>query len=124
LFLDIENTIRRSIKAFGFKVGRVSRGQFEARVRELVTDDPLIAGLTDCMLRARVALWQEYLRLHRVVVAMVARDETCTPFMRIPGVGPISALAFKTAVDEWSRPPEPRPPQAGYWCSRASGDRM
>jgi hypothetical protein len=22
------------------------------------------------------------------------------------------------AYQEWSRPPEPRPPQAGYWCSR------
>ena len=99
-FLDIENAIRHSIKAFGIKVGRVSRGQFEARVRDLVADDPLIAGLTDCMLRARAALWQEYLRLHQVVVAMVARDETCARFMRIPGVGPISALAFKTAVDD------------------------
>ena len=99
-FLDIENAIRHSIKAFGIKVGRVSSGQFEARVRELVADDPLIAGLTDRMLRARAALWQEYLQLHQVVVAMVARDETCARFMRIPGVGPISALAFKTAVDD------------------------
>jgi hypothetical protein len=52
--------IRHSIKTIGLKVGRVSRGQFEARVRELVAGDPLIAGLTDCMLRARAALWQEY----------------------------------------------------------------
>ena len=37
---------------------QVGRGQFEARVRELVADDPLVAGLTDCMLRARAALWQ------------------------------------------------------------------
>jgi hypothetical protein len=40
-------TIRHSIKTFGLKEGKVSRGQFEARVRELVADDPLIAGLTD-----------------------------------------------------------------------------
>jgi transposase len=99
-FLDIENAIRHSIKTFGLKVGQVSRGQFEARVRELVAGDELIAGLTDCMLRARAALWQEYLRLHKVVVAVVRRDELCRRFMGIPGVGPISALAFKTAVDD------------------------
>jgi transposase len=99
-FLDIENAIRHSIKTFGLKVGKVSRGQFEARVRELVAGDALIAGLTDCMLRARAALWQEYVRLHRVVIAIVRRDELCRRFMRIPGVGPISALAFKTAVDD------------------------
>jgi transposase len=99
-FLDTENAIRHSIKTFGLKVGKVSRGQFEARVRELVAGDPLIAGLTDCMLRARAALWQEYVRLHRVVIAIVRRDELCRRFMRIPGVGPINALAFKTAVDD------------------------
>lgn len=99
-FLDIENAIRHSIKAFGLKVGKVSRGQFEARVRDLVAGDALIAGLTDCMLRARGALWQEYVRLHKIVVAFVARDELCRRFMRIPGVGPISALAFKTAIDD------------------------
>jgi transposase len=67
---------------------------------ELVADDPLIAGLTDCMLRARAAPWQEYVRLHKVVVAIVRQDELCRRFMRIPGVGPISALAFKTAIDD------------------------
>jgi transposase len=99
-FLDIENAIRHSIKTFGLRIGRVGRGEFEARVRELVADDPLIAGLTDCMLRARAALWQEYVRLHKVVVAIVRQDELCRRFMRIPGVGPISALAFKTAIDD------------------------
>jgi hypothetical protein len=57
-FLDIENAIRHPIKTFGLRIGRVGRGQFEARVRELVADDPLVAGLTDRMLRARAALWQ------------------------------------------------------------------
>jgi transposase len=43
-FLDIENTIRHSIKKFELKAGHVRRGQFEARVRELVAGDELIAG--------------------------------------------------------------------------------
>jgi hypothetical protein len=69
-------------------------------MRELVAGDPLIASLTDCMLRARAALWQEYLRLHKLVIAIVRQDELCRRCMCIPGVGPISALAFKTAVDD------------------------
>jgi transposase len=102
-FLDIENAIRHSIKTFGLKLGAVSRGQFEERVRELVAQDSLIAGVVDCMLRARAALWQEYLRLHKLVVAVVSKDEVCRRFMGIPGVGPISALAFKTSVDDPGR---------------------
>jgi transposase len=99
-FLDLDNAIRHSIKAFGLKVGHVSRGEFEARVRELVAGAALIAGLTDCMLRARAALWQEYLRLHKMVVEIVRQNELRRRFMRIPGVGPISALAFKTSIDD------------------------
>jgi transposase len=99
-FLDIENAIRHSIKTFGLRLGKVSRGEFEARVRELVAGDSLIASLTDCMLRARTALWQEYVRLHKVVIAIVRQDELCRRFMRIPGVGPISALAYKTLIDD------------------------
>jgi transposase len=99
-FLDIENAIRHSIKTFGLRLGRVGRGEFETRVRELVADDRLIASLTDCMLRARRALWQEYVRLHKVVLEIVRQDELCRRFMRIPGVGPISALAYKTLIDD------------------------
>ena len=67
---------------------------------ELVAGDALIAGLTACMLRARAALWVGVCAAHKVVIAVVRRDELCRRFMRIPGVGPISALAFKTAVDD------------------------
>jgi transposase len=99
-FLDIENAIRHSIKTFGLKLGAVSRGQFEARVRELTAHDALIAGIADCMLRARAALWQEYLRLHKLVVKAVSKDDVCRRFLGIPGIGPISALAFKTSIDD------------------------
>jgi hypothetical protein len=40
---------------------RAQRASFEARVRELVARDALIAGVTECMLRAWAALWAEYL---------------------------------------------------------------
>ena len=55
------------------------------------------------MLRARAAPWQEYLRLHKLVVTVVNKDEVCRRFMDIPGVGPISALAFETSVDDLRR---------------------
>ena len=94
-FLDIETAVRHLIKTFGLKLGSVGRGEFEERVRELVAHDPLILGIADCMRGPRAALWQEYLRLHKLVVAVVRKDELCRRFMGIPGVGPISALAFR-----------------------------
>ena len=103
-FLDLENAIRHSIKAFGVKVGAVSgRMGFEAKVRELVAHDSVLTALCDAMLRARAALWAEYTKLHKLVVQVTLKDEVCQRFMAIPGVGPVTALAFKSAVDDPAR---------------------
>jgi transposase len=99
--LDIENEVRQSLKVFGLMVGpRVQRASFAARVRDLVAHDPLIAGVTECMLRAWAALWTEYKRLHKLLVEVVGRDELCRRYCRIPGVGPVTALTVKTAIDD------------------------
>ena len=63
-------------------------------------DDPLTAELIDVMLVARAALWSQYLKLHAMVVRVVAHNEVCRRFMRIPGVGPIAALTVRTAIDD------------------------
>ena len=102
-FLDLENTVRHSLKSFGVKLARVSRGRFDQAVRDACAGDPLTSELMDCMLTARAALWREYLKLHDLVVRYVARDELCRRLMAIPGVGPVTALTFVTAIDDPSR---------------------
>ena len=102
-FLDLENTIRHSLKAFGVKLGGTSRGKFDQAVREAVAQDALTAELMDAMLTARAMLWTQYCRLHDLVVRFVACNELCRRFMQIPGVGPVTALSFMTAIDDPSR---------------------
>jgi transposase len=102
-FLDLENAIRHSLKAFGIKLGGTSRGAFEKAVREAVADDPLTSELMDAMLTARTALWTQYCRLHDMVVRIVAGSELARRFMAIPGVGPVTALSFIAAIDDPSR---------------------
>ncbi|MDE0900923.1 MAG: IS110 family transposase [Erythrobacter sp.] len=102
-FLDIENAIRHSLKVFGIRLGKVGRGSMAKAVREAVADDAMTAGLMDCMLRARAALWEEYLILHKLVTQLAMRDELCRRFMAIPGVGPVTALSFKSAIDDPTR---------------------
>ena len=99
-FLDIENTIRHSLKAFGIRLGGTSRGRFGAAVREAVKDDALTTELMELMLTARAVLWTEYSKLHKLVVRFVARHEVCRRFMEIPGVGPVAALTFMTSIDD------------------------
>ena len=102
-FLDLENAIRHSLKAFGIRLNRVGRGAFAKTVREAVAGDALVSELIDAMLNARAALWKEYLRLHELVVKLVANHELCRRFMQIPGVGPVAALSFMTAIDDPKR---------------------
>jgi transposase len=62
----------------------------------------LVSELIDAVLSARAAL-KEYCRLYNPVVELVAGHELCRRFMQIPGVGPIAALSFMTAIDDPSR---------------------
>ena len=55
------------------------------------------------MPRVRQAILEEVARLHKLVTGVVPRDELCRRYMRIPGVGPITALSFKTAIDDPNR---------------------
>ena len=85
------------------KLSAVGRVGFEARVRELIGADALLAALTEPVLRARAALWSEYSKLHALLVRTVGRDELCQRFMAVPGVGPVVALTFKATVDDPAR---------------------
>jgi len=102
--LDIENEVRQSLKVFGLLLEpRVQRASFAARVRDLVALDPLIAGVTECMLRAGAVLWTEFQRLHKLLVQIVGRNESCRRYCGIPGVGPVTALTVKAAIDDLRR---------------------
>ena len=99
-FLDLENAIRHSLKSFGVKLHNVSRGGFDEAVRDACAGHAITTEVKDCMLTARAVLWRQYLKLHNLVVRLVARDELCRRFMAIPGVGPVTALTFSTGIDD------------------------
>jgi transposase len=101
--VDIENAIRQSIKVFGHRLGMINKAGFEARVREAIGSDPMLSGLVESMLTVRAVLLAEIARLHKLVVGVVARDELCRRYLRIPGVGPITALLFKATIDDPAR---------------------
>ena len=97
--LDIENEIRGTLKAFGLKVGQVTRPRFAARVAHLVADHPALRVLMTPMLQCRAKLLQGFEVLHRMVLKVARADAECRLFMTAPGVGPITALTYKTGVD-------------------------
>ena len=82
-FVDLENAIRHSLKAFGSLKG-IGRGGFAQAVREAVAGDPLVTELIEAMLRTRRAV-EGILKLHEMVVKFVAGHELCRRLMADPG---------------------------------------
>ena len=98
--LDVECSIRGVLRGFGLKVGPISRGRFEVRIRELVEGNAILETVIDAMLGARTALESEFKRLHRALLALVRDDPVCRQLMSVPGVGAIVAITFKSGVDD------------------------
>src|ERR671910_421991 len=49
---DVELSIRGILRGFGLKVGQISKGQFEARVCQLITGHAMLEQVIEPMLRA------------------------------------------------------------------------
>lgn len=101
--LDIDSQIRGTIKVFGLKVGKTTVARYDARIRELIEDHKELRDYIFPMLEVRRHLIEQCKRLEKLVLDHVKEDEVCHRFMTIPGVGPLTALAYKTCVDRPER---------------------
>jgi transposase len=96
---DLDSGIRGLLRGFGLKVGQVGERSFPSRIRELIGGLSLEAVVVP-LLQARAAPIAERDRLHELVMAAARRDEVCRRLMTVPGVGPVTALTFCSAVDD------------------------
>lgn len=101
--ISLELSLRGLLRKFGLKVGPISRGRFEARVRELAEGNTMLCAAMEPMLRARSCLRQELADLERQVRRLAQDDPACRRLMSMPGVGAVVALTYRAAVDDPSR---------------------
>jgi transposase len=101
--LKLENSVRGTLKAFGYKLPRGGRRHFEARVLERLGPEPTLPGIVRPPLEARGALLAGLGALHRQLLAAARQDPACRRMMTVPGVGPVTAMAFRMAADDPAR---------------------
>jgi transposase len=101
--LDVELSIRGILRGYGLKVGEVSRGRFDARIRELTVGHAMLETVIGAMLTARATLWSEFTKLHREMLKIARADRICRRLMSTPGVGALVALTYRSAVDDPTR---------------------
>src|SRR5690606_9280887 len=100
---DMENAVRAVLRESGRKVGSPGRKRFSARVRELAEADPTLTDITEPLLAIIATMYRELERLTRRVLESVRVEPICRQLMTIPGVGPLTALAFRATVDQPER---------------------
>lgn len=90
-------------RVYGLKAGEVGFGQFEARIRDLIEGHDMLITVIGAMLKARAALWDEFTRLHRERLKIARADPVCHRLMRVPSVGALVVLTYRSAVDDPNR---------------------
>jgi transposase len=100
---DLELAVRGLLRNFGLKVGVVSKGKFVGRVRELVGGQAVLEAVIEPLLRARETLRKEMNGLHKQLLTLVRADVVCKRLMTVPGVGAVTAMTFKAAIDDPKR---------------------
>ncbi len=63
--IAVDNDLRGTLRNFGLKVGMVGTVKFEARIKELVENQPDLAELVEPLLVVRRALREQFVILHR-----------------------------------------------------------
>ena len=71
---DMELSLRGVLRNFGLKLGHVSKGRWETRVRELIAGNAMLEAAAEPILRARAALRRELAGLEKLVRNLARQD--------------------------------------------------
>jgi transposase len=100
---DIENAVRAVLREVGLKLGTPSRKLFAGRVRELASADAAISDIVEPLLAVLDTMARQIEQLTKRVLDAVKVEPICRRLMTVPGVGPLTALAFRATVDRPER---------------------
>ena len=100
---DLENQIRGLLKVEGLVIGRAKEGVFSARVKALLANRPDMAAIIRPLLSVREGALTQLAAMDRRVRRLANDTPPARILMTVPGVGPITALAFMAAIDDPTR---------------------
>src|ERR1700688_4363743 len=93
----------RPLKNLALVIGRAKFNVSAVRAEELIEGRPELIAAIRPLLEARNAVGQQVSELDRKVMRLARQEAQVRRFMTVPGVGPITALAFKATIDDPAR---------------------
>ena len=100
---ELENQIRGLLKNFGLRVRATTGGKFEQSVRALIRHHDLLSQVMIPLLGVWATLRQQTARLTYAVKVRTNASTACRRLMTMPGIGPMTALAYSAAIDDPAR---------------------
>ena len=102
--VDLENEIRGLLRAFGVRLpAPLGHHRFEQTVLPIIAADEGLSFALMPMLEARAVLYTQYRELDKRAKMTARQDPVCNLLMTTPGVGAMTALHFKAAIDKPER---------------------
>jgi transposase len=100
---SIENVVRAILREGEIKLGTPARSVFAAKVREMAASDPMVMALVGPILAVLATMLEQFANLTKRVLNIAKDEPVCRQLMSAPGVGPITALAFRATIDRPER---------------------
>jgi len=100
---ELDAQIRGMLKTFGLVLGTGNSDILIQRAEELAKGHPVMSSLVAKLAEVRRHVAMQVGALDREIRALTRSEPTLKRLMTVPGVGPITALAFLSAVDDPAR---------------------
>ncbi len=100
---DLDNQIRGLLKNLGLIIGKAGGNVFRRRAEELLVGQGLLGAAVRSLLDVREKVIREIAVLHRKLLGLARNDAASRRSMTVPGIGPITALTFHSAIDDPAR---------------------
>ncbi len=100
---DLENQIRGLLKIAGLVISRARDGAFVSQVKSLTEHEPELRKLVMPLLDVCNSTQTQLSQLDKQVRIYARDNKQVRAFMTVPGIGPITALAFLSVIDDPGR---------------------
>ena len=100
---DIEMSLRGILRGFGLKVGPTTSRSFAARINHLAAGHPSLEMVAEALLSTHAAALCAFKNLEKNVRQISRADARVRLLMSTPGVGPLVALTYVSAIDDPKR---------------------
>jgi transposase len=100
---DLENQVRSLLKEVGLLFPRTIGGQFRTHVLGLIEAGHILRPIVEGLLAVHEQVETQQATLDKRVRAEARADETTRRLMSVPGIGAVTALAFRHTIDDPAR---------------------